>query len=58
MNQCFGMELLGEYDAALLLFAAERMLQKDPLISHYFGSQTDQSAMGADHQGMSPFAKG
>jgi hypothetical protein len=52
------MELLGEYDAALLLFAAERMLQKDPLISHYFGSQTDQSAMGADHQGMSPFAKG
>ena len=47
-----------EYDAAFLLFPTERVLQNESLISDYFGVQTDQRTMGADHQRPCPFGKG
>src|ERR1700739_3078047 len=50
--------LLSEHDAAFLLFPTERVLQNELLISDYFGVQTDQCAMGTDHQGAGPFGKG
>ena len=50
--------LPGEYDAAFLFFPTDRVLQDEPLISHHFSRQTDQCAVGANHQGMSAFGKG
>jgi hypothetical protein len=50
--------VLGEYDTAFLFFPIERVLQNERLISRHFGCQTDQSAMGADHQSTGPFGKG
>ena len=38
-----------EHDTAFLLIPTERVLQKEPLISRYFGRQTDQCAMSAYH---------
>ena len=49
--------LLGEYDTAFPLFPTERVLQNESLISRYFCCQTDQCAMGADHQRTGPFGK-
>ena len=48
---------LSEYDTAFLLFSSERILQKERLINRHFGRQTDQCAMGADHQRTGPFGK-